>query len=171
MPRRPVLVVCALVVAPLACAPHPDPSRAAPVAIEIPPAPLVAEELEPEGEEPVVLRAKGSSEFAGTWQGIGVQNDGDTWPVVVEAFGRDELPCARVTYPPHPGWDLSCVCLWVCDQEASTPSRFVGVERVVEGHGNCIDGCSFEVDFTTGVLDFDCSFADVTARAELERVP
>ncbi len=155
----------------LACAPRPAPSRAAPVAIEIPPAPVVAEEPEAEEEDLVGVKATATSEFAGTWQGIGVQNDGDTWPMVLEAFGHDGLPCARATYPPHPGWDLSCVCLWECDQEASTPSRFVGVERVVEGFGNCIDGCSYVVDFTTGILDFDCSFADVMARVELQRVP
>ncbi len=171
MPRRPVLVVCALVVAPLACAPRPDPSRAAPVAVDIPLAPVATEEPGADEDELVVYRATATSEFAGTWQGIGVQNDGDTWPIRVEVFGHDGFPCARVTYPPHEGWDLSCVCIWECDLDASTPSRLIGVERIVEGFGNCIDGCTFEVDFASATLVFDCSFADVTATVELERVP
>lgn len=177
MPRRPLLVLCALAaallvgVAPWACAPRSSPVGAAPVAVDIPPAPVGPADPEAEGDEPVVSDSSAKSPFAGRWQGTGVQNDGDTWPIVVEVIGHDESPCARVTYPPHQGWGLSCVCIWQCDAESSTPSQFVGVERIVEGVGNCIDQCTFEVNFNTGTLAFDCSFADVTATVELERVP
>jgi len=157
------LVLVVLLQACRVSAPEPN----APVAIEIPPIDE-SSSVDPELAEPDADLDEVATPYRGKWEGRGVQDDGQRWDIVVEVLGSDQKPCARVEYPPKGGSSVSCGGEWHCDLPPSTAARLVGVERILEGQGRCIDGCRVDFDLRRGRAAFDCP--GVTAEAELERV-
>ena len=142
--------------------------KAAVVAVDIPPVPETStvEDADEDRAAEVTERVR----TPGTWQGRGVQDDGQSWDIVVEVRGHDQRPCALVQYPPHGGSIISCGGEWHCDWPPSTPDRLVATERILEGVGRCIDGCQVDADLVAGIFRFDCPHAGVTGKAELSRV-
>jgi hypothetical protein len=149
-------------------APEPGPGNPPIVAVEIPPITASASG-DVEAEDGDIETEPDIARYRGKWEGRGVQDDGQSWDIVVEVFGPDEKPCAAVEYPPHDS-RVSCGGEWHCDVPPSTPARLVGVERILEGRGRCIDSCQVEFDLRHGVANFDCSHAGVVGKAELRRV-
>jgi hypothetical protein len=51
----------------------------------------------------------GDTNIVGRWQGVGTQDDGQSWPIVVDLFAIRTGVCAHVEYPSIP-----CRADWVC---------------------------------------------------------
>ncbi len=140
-----------------------------------PSTPVVAVDVPPITETSSVGDVSASSEVApvrhlGRWTGNGLQDDGQTWRIVIEIRGPEEKPCATVEYSPDGDMSTGCGGEWRCEMPPSTAGRLIAVERILEGHQRCIDGCRVDADLRSGVVRFDCSHADVMAEAEIERV-
>jgi len=103
------------------------------------------------------------------WEGEGVQNDGQRWPTVLRVRNTRAGRCASIVYPPRPDFPVECTGDWICE-DRTTDHRLIGVERITEGSERCIDGCRFDANLDTGVVEFDCSDHGVMARAQLTRV-
>ncbi len=110
-----------------------------------------------------------AGQYGGVWEGQGRQDDGQTWPMRLEVRGAQADPCATVQYPAHDDWEVSCTGQWECDPARSTPSLLVGTEQILDNEGRCIDGCSFQADLRTGIVEFDCSHRNVMGQAVLHR--
>lgn len=144
---------------------------AAPVAVAVDIPMPSAEEAEADtAEEEEAAAALPELDGAGRWEGRGRQDDGQRWDILLEVWGAERQPCATVEYPPDDQRGVSCRADWHCDAATSTPQQLRGVERIVDGHGACIDGCQVDADLRRGFIAFDCSHANVMATANVRRV-
>lgn len=100
------------------------------------------------------------------WEGVGHQNDGQTWPLVVTVRAAEPGRCASVDYPSIP-----CKAIWICTEIAEDGS-LLGREELTEGIDRCIDNGTLSMRFTPeGRMDWTWQRGDVTARSTLDRKP
>jgi hypothetical protein len=121
--------------------------------------PLVIETA-PAQEEP---RSE-SSGITGRWEGIGRQDDGQIWPMVVEISTTNMGACATVDYPSVP-----CRAEWLClgEQRGTLQAR----ERLLDDSASrCIDNGTMTMHVAEGgILDWTWSGQGQSARARLRR--
>ncbi len=101
----------------------------------------------------------------GTWEGIGRQSDGPSWPMKVKVVTFRKGTCAYVDYP-----SLGCTGQWECTVD--TDELWLrGEEILSRGQSACADGGTVELVFdeTRGVARFEWSGQGITAEAELRR--
>lgn len=98
-----------------------------------PPEPLTIEPSRPAPAQaepdPVATRT-----LLGRWEGIGKQDSGPTWKMILTISSLERGKCATVSYPSIP-----CGGVWRCDAPSD---GFVlqGVEIITEGVGRCHNG-------------------------------
>ncbi len=101
--------------------------------------------------------------FIGRWNGLGMQNDGQTWEMQVEITG-DRGKCAKVRYPTVP-----CAAEWTCTEVNG--GILTATEHLTEGQSRCIEGGKLTLTLTG---DYgaewswakDASWAHATLRKE-----
>lgn len=136
----------------------PEQRRPTVVLAVAPPDPMLAT------DEPVAEPPSGPDPLIGTWEGTGIQNDGQRWPMVVSITSVEPGRCATVEYPSIP-----CSAEWHCGSRASD-GTLVAVERLTEGRDRCVDDGSLGMRVTgTGQLEWSWEGSGMTARATLSR--
>lgn len=127
-------------------------------------------EPEPEQPEPAPTPERGPAPsldpIVGHWEGTGVQNDGQTWRMLVEVRTRESGLCATVEYPSVP-----CSANWICtgrDGDGTLHAR----EELTSGQSRCIDNgtMTFRLN-STGQLEWSWDGDGANARATLSRGP
>jgi hypothetical protein len=102
--------------------------------------------------------------FRGTWEGEGVQSDGQRWRMVVELRGTKGV-CGTVDYPTIP-----CAAEWHCTG-GDAAGNVEAVERLTSGQSSCVDGGTMSMRITdSGQLDWSWQGSGITASALLVRI-
>jgi len=102
--------------------------------------------------------------WRGTWEGEGVQSDGQRWRMVVQLRGSDGV-CGTVEYPTIP-----CAAEWHCTGRDAS-GNVEAVERLTSGQSLCVDGGSMTMRVTdSGQLDWSWQGSGIMASAVLDRV-
>jgi len=70
----------------------------------------------------------------GRWVGVGRQDRGSSWDMLVDIVGLGPGVCGRVRYP-----TLPCAAEWICSEGVSR-GALRAREHVTEGHEACVDG-------------------------------
>ena len=120
---------------------------------------------EPSLDGGVPPSAPESNPFVGRWNGLGMQNDGQSWEMQVEITG-DRGKCAKVRYPSVP-----CAAEWICTDVNG--GILTATERLTEGQNRCIDGGKLTLTLTG---DYgaewswakDASWAHATLKKEMK---
>lgn len=153
-----ILALCAKTGALMACgeAPH------ARIEVAIPePTPV-----EVGAERPQLLAPDPTATtLVGRWEGIGKQNSGPTWKMVLTIESLSAGRCATIEYPSIP-----CGGHWECDQP-SDGLVLQGIERITAGRGQCHDGVPVMVRLARDrqSLDFAVEAGPDSAEANLTR--
>jgi hypothetical protein len=158
--RAALVATAVALAATLAACPSRDPVVAAPIAeITLPDAgtalfvPRVTDAQAPEEATGVI----------GRWTGQGVQNDGQTWDIVVDITTTRPGPCGSVDYPGIP-----CSGEWICVSGDSRSLR--AREKITEGTDKCIDNGTMTMSVRPdGSLDWQWRGSGSTAKAVLTR--
>jgi len=139
------------VAAPVIDVPPGSDGGASPVAVT--PEPVTTDEAPPSGDDP----------FIGRWQGIGTQDDGSSWPIVVDLFTLRPGVCAHVVYPTVP-----CTADWVC-----TGAKRGQIEAREHLQGDsvnrCVDGGTMTIRILRDELDWEWRGSGQTAGGRLHR--
>lgn len=104
------------------------------------------------------------AEFAGRWEGIGVQDDGQSWDMIVTFDASRRGECAKAEYPTIP-----CHARWLCTSDLR---GVVTAREKLEGDSaqRCIDSGSMTMTLLAkDVIDWTWSGQGQTARARLRR--
>jgi len=135
------------------CAPA---TGAAVVVVIAAPAPEPAASAAPaETAAPVLL---------GRWVGVGRQDSGESWEMVVDLVGLDPGVCGHVRYPTIP-----CAADWIC-AEGVAHGALRAREHLTEGREACIDGGEMTMALTRdGHLAWTWTGSGETAHALLSR--
>lgn len=105
-----------------------------------------------------------SSPMIGRWEGVGVQDDGQSWEMVVNLTSL-RGPCATVDYPTVP-----CQAKWICTNE-SKEGVITAQERLQgDSASRCIDNGMMTWRLSRDVLDWTWTGQGQTAHAQLHRV-
>jgi hypothetical protein len=105
--------------------------------------------------DPVALR--------GRWEGVGHQDGGESWPMIVDLETPRSGVCGRVVYPTIP-----CAAEWTCVEVG--PRTIHAREHVTEGQDACIDGGEMTlVPTREGKLAWSWRGSGEAARAVLTR--
>jgi hypothetical protein len=141
------------------CAPNPpDVEVAAPEPALIEPSRPAPNGQLPDAEAPTLL---------GRWEGIGKQDSGPTWKMVLTIESLDKGKCARVHYPSIP-----CGGHWLCSKRSD---GFVleGVEHITAGGGLCHTNVQVMVRLARDreSIQFVVEAGPDSAEATLKRVP
>ncbi len=128
----------------------------------------------PEADTPQTASATSSAEpvgvsgadpgFRGRWEGTGLQNDGQSWPIVVNANGNHRGECATAEYP-----TIRCTAVWFCTAE-DADGTVRGREQLTDGLDRCIDSGTLSMRLTeSGELQMSWQGDGITAEATLRR--
>jgi hypothetical protein len=127
-------------------------------------APIAAKTSDTPLEESAPSSSANASQMIGRWEGVGVQDDGQSWEIVVNLTSL-RGPCATVDYPTVP-----CQAKWICTSE-SKDGVITAVEKL-QGNStqNCIDNGTMTWRLgSRDVLDWTWTGQGQTARAQLHR--
>ena len=155
---RAIFVLCAQTAALVACS---EPARA-PVEVAIPeptPVDVVAERPQ------MLAHDADATTLLGRWEGLGKQNSGPTWKMVLTIESLAAGRCATIEYPSIP-----CGGHWECAQP-SDGLVLQGVERITDGRGQCHDNVPVMVRLARDrqSLDFAVEAGADSAEANLTR--
>jgi len=116
---------------------------------------------EPIESEPAVPPGD-TSGMIGRWEGVGVQDDGQSWEIVVTVTSLRGA-CATADYPTVP-----CKGQWICTSESH---GVVTAREKLQGDSasRCIDNGTMTWRLQRDVLDWTWSGQGQTARAQLHR--
>lgn len=106
-----------------------------------------------------------TSPITGRWEGIGRQDDGQTWPLVVELSSTGPGVCAAVEYPTVP-----CRAQWICTGEDAGVLH--ARERLLDDSARrCIDNGTMTMHLgPDDALEWTWSGQGQSAIAKLRRV-
>ncbi|MFO0571346.1 MAG: hypothetical protein U0263_37300 [Polyangiaceae bacterium] len=127
--------------------------------------PLIVATPPPAGEpEPALpLSPAPENPWAGDWEGTGVQNDGQVWPMRVGLTGATAGVCGQVSYPSIP-----CAGDWICKGVAADGALEI-VEHLTDGKERCIDEGTMRVRVGEDGLEWSWQGAGASATALLTR--
>jgi hypothetical protein len=147
-----ITTVVALILA-AGCAP----STAGSVAVvEIP--------LAPQGPDETTEVPSERPEILGRWEGVGEQDSGSSWEMVVDIFGVGPGVCGRVRYPSIP-----CAAEWICSGRSDSRALRAH-EHLTAGREACIDGGEMTMSLTPeGTLSWSWTASGEKAHAVLTR--
>jgi hypothetical protein len=112
----------------------------------------------------VRIASEHDSDLQGQWEGTGIQNDGQSWPIVVIANGNRRGECATAEYPSIP-----CAAVWYCTGE-DTDGTVLGREQLTDGLDRCIDSGTLTMRLSApGELRMSWEGGGITAEATLRR--
>jgi hypothetical protein len=137
-----------------------------PAPAEAPP-PIVVAIVPQASAQPLVvpLPNRDGPSLMGTWEGVGRQSDGPTWPMKVKVVSFRKGTCAFVDYP-----SLGCAGQWECT--VNTDGQWLtGREHLTQGQTRCVDGGSVTLNFDVEqrAARFEWKGQGITAEAELKR--
>jgi hypothetical protein len=148
-----------------ACAKSPPAPPVRVIRVEAPKSEDSAEEVAtgPASAEPPP--AAHGDPLIGSWRGIGVQDDNQTWEIAVTIRSTEVGECATVQYPGIP-----CSGVWNCT-EHTRDGDLLAQEKILQGRGVCIDNGTMTMRVTSaGTLDWSWEGGGgVHARATLRR--
>ncbi len=100
----------------------------------------------------------------GRWEGTGTQDDGTSWPMVVDITALKRGACAKARYPTIP-----CAGAWMCIGE-SDGRTMMAVEHITEGQKACVEGGTMRlVLLPDGAIDWSWAGPGDAAHARLHR--
>jgi hypothetical protein len=103
-------------------------------------------------------------EVLGRWEGVGVQDSGSSWKMMVEIVGLGPGVCGHVRYP-----SLPCAADWICSARSDGQSLRAH-EHITVGRSACIDGGQMTMALTPeGTLSWSWTGSGETAHAVLSR--
>ena len=104
--------------------------------------------------EPVTL--------VGRWSGTGTQDDGQSWPIVVDVLSSAAGRCATARYPSIP-----CTADWFCT--GTEGDVVLAKEKLRTGAGKCIDNGEMRMQLVDGTLEWSWRGDGQTANAVLHK--
>jgi hypothetical protein len=124
--------------------------------VDIPPALPVVEAAAPELREPASI--------LGHWQGVGKQESGASWKMLVDVVALGPGLCGRARYPSIP-----CAADWICT-EPSDGRTLRAREHITTGRDACIEGGEMTMQLTPeGALEWSWTGSGEVARSLLTR--
>ncbi len=100
--------------------------------------------------------------LVGRWTGTGTQDDGQSWPIVVDVLSSAAGRCATARYPSIP-----CTADWFCT--GTDGDVVVAKEKVRTGAGKCIDNGEMRMQLVDGSLEWSWRGEGQTANAVLRK--
>jgi hypothetical protein len=107
-----------------------------------------------------------ATQMTGRWEGVGIQDDGQTWPMIVDLSTVRAGACAVVDYPTVP-----CKATWFCTGESN--GLVSAREKVApESLGRCVDNGAMTWRIGPGdMLEWSWVAQGQSAHARLRRAP
>lgn len=161
---RGVALACFYVVVSLGCS-RERPVEAPVTDVNIGPLDASAQAFMVERAPPASASEQEVPGMAGRWEGIGRQDDGQTWALVVDLSSTRHGVCATADYPTVP-----CRAQWICTREEEGELR-AREQLLDDSASRCIDHGTMTMRLAPdGALEWSWSGQGQSAVARLRRV-
>jgi len=126
--------------------------------------PVEAPVMAAESSAPMAVARSLEGGIVGQWEGVGTQDDGLSWPMIVKVTTTEPGACASVDYP-----SLRCRASWECT--SATDGSLRAEEHLLEdGATRCVDNGAMTMRLRAdGLLEWSWSAQGQTASATLRR--
>src|SRR5688572_24624340 len=112
-------------------------------------------------------RSASGATLVGRWQGVGTQDDGQSWPITVDLFSLRLGVCAHVEYPSIP-----CKADWICT--GARNGEIDAREKLLEDSATrCVDNGTMTMHHDTArdELEWEWEGSGQSASGRLRRLP